>query len=170
VHDCTTACRAYDVCQYEKGGKCKLMKTYLETTEAMLLRNFEKQMDETKLYRIGMHLMPLYRILCRLKIEEVGFTRIIYTTDKGNYKLNPAVKGILDTITRIEQTWKTLGLDSSVIPIPEVPHPSSGKTSKTIPMMRNPHSTSYYSQIESGEGGKAKRMVRRKKKANGEGD
>jgi len=169
IHPCEPACRAYDICKYEKGGRCRLMKDYLTRTEAMIIHNFEEQLDEPALYRIGMHLMPLYHMLCRFKIEEIGFNRAVYTTDKGNYKANPVFKEIRETLKQIEAMWRGLDLDTPLVPVLPVPNPADGpqRNRNVVPMMTG-NGKSYYSRLEGGHVPKTRRIVRRR--VNGSGD
>jgi hypothetical protein len=113
--------------------------------------------------------MPLYRLLCRLKIEEVGFNRAIYTTDKGNYKANPVFREMRETIKQIEQIWKTLNLDVTVPPIPRIPNPVDGpqRDRNIVPMLTG-DGKGYYSQLEQGVVPKTKRVVRRRRIGDGE--
>ena len=111
----------------------------------------------------GMHLMPMYRTLARLKIEELGVNNIITTSDTGRKQANPIYKEIRDTIKLIDSLWHSLGLTKfAVVDIPD-----------DLPMGAD---DDYYSQVERGEvptkaqreamqkkGGKRRKLVRRKK-------
>ena len=102
-------CKISDTCRYEKGGRCTVQLLYVKSVNELIFRNFEG-LDEPTLYRIGMHLVPLYRHLCKLKIEELAVTNALYTTDKGIKKISPIYKEIRETIRQIEMQWKALDL------------------------------------------------------------
>jgi hypothetical protein len=113
VRDCDgDSCPAYIRCPHPKESYCKMQVLYLESVLSLILSNYV--CSEPELYRIGMHLIPLYKILCRLKIEELGITTLIYETDKGNFSSNPILKEIRETIKSIDSAWKELGLRGSV--------------------------------------------------------
>ena len=82
--------------------------------EDTLLSEYGERMDQTQLWRIGMHLMPLYSQLSLLLIEASSFTRIISLSDKGSYQVNPALKEIRAVIKEIEAMYKSLGIANKV--------------------------------------------------------
>lgn len=161
---CTdTKCKANVICDFDRRGRCTVMIQYLKGTSVMLFKNFGEVLDEPTFYRIGMHLMPLYRILCRLKIEELGITDIVRTTDTGRKQANPIYKEIRDTIKLVDQLWVSLGLTQyCMVEMPNEPDFAP--------------SDDYYSRVERGEvltkeeeealkkkGGRKRKLVRRKK-------
>ncbi len=90
--------------------KCEIMKQYLESVTSMLFRNYAEDWNEAQLYRIGMGLIPQYRQLCRLQIEELGLVGMTYVTEKGDPRLHPLVTAIRDQIVAIEKMWHSIGL------------------------------------------------------------
>jgi len=113
-------CNAFLMCPHPKNSHCTTQVLYLESVLSVILSNFNVEEDE--LYRIGMHLIPLYKMLCRLKIEELGVSSYIYTTDKGNFNAHPILREIRETIKMVESMWKDLGLDSEkkLVPNPSL--------------------------------------------------
>lgn len=103
-------CPAYLNCPYQKEGKCHAQVQYLKAVTSIVFNNFD-EITEPQLYRVGMHLVPLYKTLCRMKLEEIGTTSVAYTDSKGNRKVNPIFREIRETIKVIELTWKSIGLD-----------------------------------------------------------
>jgi len=103
-------CPAFLNCPYQKEGRCHAQVQYLKSVVAIVFANYD-EITEPQLYRVGMHLVPLYKTLCRLKLEEIGTTSVAYTDSKGNRKINPIFKEIRETIKVIELAWKTIGLD-----------------------------------------------------------
>ncbi len=112
-------CPAYDLCEYwvknRPGLKCKVEKTYLRAVTSSIYRNYISVLDEPILLRIGLHLMPIYQNLCRLKIAEVGITDILDEDSKGKSFINPLYKEMREHIKLLEQTWRSLGLSEYFI-------------------------------------------------------
>jgi len=106
-------CPAYLICKFKKVGRCYAQTQYLRAISSVVFRNYQN-LTEPQLYRIGMHLVPLYKTLIRLKIEELGVTSVLYTDGRGNKRVNPLFKEIRETIKTIESTWKTIGLEVDV--------------------------------------------------------
>src|SRR3989304_7856638 len=67
-------CPIFDRCPHEekkiKGGKCRVEQTYINSIGAMVYRNYKNTFTEDQFFIVGMHILPLYRHLCRLKIWE----------------------------------------------------------------------------------------------------
>ena len=103
-------CPAFALCGYEKVGKCKVEGTYLRSIAQILHRNFIDVLDEPTLTRVGMHLMPIYQNLCRLKISELGVDNPGEADDNGRALINPVYTEIWEHIKLLEQTWRSLGL------------------------------------------------------------
>ncbi len=121
VPDCKDEmCKAHFMCDFDRRGKCTTMMQYLKGTSQMIFKNFGEVLDEPTFYRVGMHLMPMYRTLSRLKIEELGVNNIITTSDTGRKQANPIYKEIRDTIKLIDSLWHSLGLtDYVVVEVPD---------------------------------------------------
>jgi len=111
VPDCTAEqCPAFANCIYDKKDKCKVIREGLKGLSFVLFRNFREKMTEDQLWRIGMHLMPLYRMLFRLNIEELGVDRVIVEDMRGIRRINPLYKELRETIKTIDLTWKAIGI------------------------------------------------------------
>jgi len=115
--DAVPMCRMNDcpietTCPYQKGPavKCQTHSQFLKSLSIILYRNFADQMDEPRLYRVGLHMMPLYKMLCKLLIVEHSIQDAIYLDDKGVRRANPVFKEIRDTLQAISKEWKALGL------------------------------------------------------------
>ncbi len=91
--------------------KCGIMRGYLTTITQVIFRNYMEDLTEAQLYRIGMGLIPMYRQLCRLQIEELGLHSMLYTNDKGDPKIHPLNNAIREQIIAIERLWQTIGLN-----------------------------------------------------------
>ena len=59
-----------------------------------------------------MHLMPLYKTLCKLKMEELAVTQPVFATIRGDRKADPVYREIRETMKIIMACWKDLGLSS----------------------------------------------------------
>ena len=107
-------CGAYDLCEYLSrnipGSKCKVETIYLKAIASVIYRNFNTVMDEPTMMRVGMHLMPIYQNLCRMKIIEAGVVVAVDEDARGKLGLHPVYKEMRETIKLAEQTWRSLGL------------------------------------------------------------
>jgi hypothetical protein len=120
--DCTgETCPAFGICEYEKVGKCKAMTLYLKGVTNVVIGEHLDDLTEAQLFRIGMHMVPLYRTLVKMKIEELGVTRIISSDDKGKLSAHPIYKEMREQIKLIELMWKTIGLHdiACATPLPD---------------------------------------------------
>ena len=115
-------CPIVEMCNYAKGPtiKCQIHSQFLKSLSIILYRNFAEVLDEPKLYRVGLHMMPLYKMLCKLLIEEHAIQNAIYLDDKGVRRANPVFKEIRDTLQAISKEWRALGLSgASSISVPD---------------------------------------------------
>lgn len=103
-------CQAYTQCQYSKKGQCSVVREGLKGLALIIFRNFDAILTEDVLFRVGMHLMPLYKSLLKLNIEEMAVDRAVYVDDKGMYRAHPIYKELRETVKQIEYAWKALGL------------------------------------------------------------
>ncbi len=116
-------CPAYDLCEYNvkehsaERLKCRVETTYLRSIASIIYRNFISVLDEPTLTRVGMHLMPIYQNLCRLKIAEVGVATPVETDEKGRTYINPVYKEMREHIKLLEQTWRSIGLTEYFIEV-----------------------------------------------------
>ena len=98
--------------------KCQVMLKYLKAVTQVIMTNYEKNMDEGQLYRVGMHIVPLYRNLCRFKIYEMGVRNVVERDDKGKKTVDPVYKEIREHIKLLEQMWKSVGITCSALTLP----------------------------------------------------
>lgn len=157
-----TNCIATEVCPYTQSGinkatgkfeqrKCAVQKNFLRSLSVILYRNYYEIISESQLYRIGMHLMPLYKMLSKLYIVELGVERVAYSDAKGMVRVHPVYKEIRETVKSISQEWHNLGLSNSPI-IPSLDEATSEST--------------YYENLERSSGleteATTSRLVRRR--------
>ena len=91
--------------------RCGIMQNYLSAITEIIFRNYVEDLSEAQLYRVGMGLIPSYRLLCRLKIEELGVESVCYNNAKGERKLNPIFNAMRDQIITIEKIWHSIGFN-----------------------------------------------------------
>jgi len=123
VQECQAdECPAASKCQYLERAmeqtscppvKCSVMATYLKSVSTTILGNYEDKMDEGQLFRVGMHIVPLYRNLVKMKIEEIGVRSVVNVDEKGKQSINPLYKEIREYIKLIEQMWKSVGISTA---------------------------------------------------------
>ena len=103
-------CSCIDLCSNPDRTKpCSVLSSYMSNVYEMMIRTYKGNLTEDTAYRIGMHLVPLYKILCRLKMQEFEETFVMVTNSKGDRKVNPIFEEIRKTILAIEKVWQNLG-------------------------------------------------------------
>ena len=102
-------CAAFDLCDFNKDNDCKVMAQYLKIIETTILG--ELDLSEGELMRVGLHLIPLYRNLCKLKITELGVLDPLSKNRYGNVSINPLYEQIKSHIVTIDGLWRAMGLD-----------------------------------------------------------
>ena len=113
VQDCRgEACPAANLCTYEWKGRCSVEMSYIRAITDVVYANYSDELTEPLLWRIGTHLVPLYKMLCKLKIEELGTRGVTRVDDKGRVMVNPVFKEIRETLKAINNEWRALGLTS----------------------------------------------------------
>jgi len=105
-------CPADAFCRYDKVGKCRCLYYFIMSIMNIVFRNFASDISEPQMYKVGMHLLPLYKMLGRLYIIELGERIGIWSTEKGDRKISPVYKEIRETIKAIEMQWRMLGLNT----------------------------------------------------------
>jgi len=136
-------CVAYDMCEYsvrnqEATAKCKVEATYLRSVASIIYRNFITVLDEPTLMRVGMHLMPIYQNLCRLKISEIGIGSPVESDDKGRVFINPVYKEMREHIKLLEQTWRSLGLTEYYVEAEMPDADLEFKDGEAVPLKKKP--------------------------------
>jgi hypothetical protein len=136
-------CPIYADCPHEErkkmGGKCEVEQGYINAVANMVYRNFKGQFSEDQFFIVGMHILPLYRHLCRLKVWEWSVREVMYEDDKGRRHLNPIYREIREQIKAISSQWRMLGIGKFEIMEPRNPWGASGKPEKSL--------TPYYDRL-----------------------
>ena len=132
-------CGCIDLCANPKDGEpCSVLSSYMGNVYETMIRTYKGVLTEDSAYRIGMHLVPLYKILCRLKMQEFQEIGVMVTNSKGDRKVNPIFEEIRKTILAIEKMWMNLGY---------IVTEGSGKKDKFVGAFNQ---RNYYDIIENG--------------------
>jgi len=112
-------CPTRDICNYKKIGKCSTQLSYIKAVVKFLVTNYWETITETQMFQFGMHILPLYRMLCKFKIEELSLESSLFRTSHG-IRANPLYKEIRDTMSLIMKMWRDVGIliKSSEFPDP----------------------------------------------------
>jgi hypothetical protein len=96
-------------------GQCSLQRQYLQSFVDVILRTY-RYIDEGDMFRIGMHLVPLYSQLCRLKIVEKSVVNVTFIDHKGVTRIHPIFREMRDTMKTITSLWREMGFQNTVNP------------------------------------------------------
>jgi hypothetical protein len=101
-------------CRHKKTKRqCQIQVKYLRAVTNIVLSKVPiHNLDEIQRLKIGFHLQPLYRALCRLKMEELSLRRPTQLTNTGTRAMHPVYREIRETIKVITTVLKDLGIDS----------------------------------------------------------
>jgi len=106
------ACSATEYCTYPRPTKfdstlrCGFMAGYLKGVSIVVFRNFKDKFNEVQWTKVGLHLMPLYRNLARMKIEELGLVSIFREDARGCVSMHPLYREIREQIKSINAEWQ----------------------------------------------------------------
>ena len=109
IDKCTDDCVIADKCQYSGSKNCKVMIAYIEKILELVQQEFYGTTNE-QLFKIGMHLIPLYRVLCKLKLVEASLSDMTYNTTQGGIRMHPVFRELREQFKIIDDTWKDLEL------------------------------------------------------------
>ena len=126
VQECQDSeCPIHDECKYVKKGPCTVQVRYLETIILTVMDSY-KYLDDAQLAKIGMHIIPLYSNLVRLKIIErsVKTSQIMQYTARGMF-VHPVFGEIRKTLQTISMMWKDLQIKPFNPAMPDPSDPSS---------------------------------------------
>ena len=104
-------CLAVSLCPYEKIGKCTVQLKFIQNTIKTIWSVYGMDLGQSQLYRIGTQLLPLYGILCKIWITEVGIKHVLEKRGSKGVFIHPIYKELRETIKTIDSLWKSLGLD-----------------------------------------------------------
>lgn len=107
-------CPIYPYCKTvytRQSVKCEAQKHYLNHVYKTLVMNKE-DLSQDKVDSIGLMVIPLYRQLFKLKVEESGIGSATLEDSKGKKYIHPLLREIRATIGEIVKTMRTLELGS----------------------------------------------------------
>lgn len=123
IQTCHQRCPIHSICTYKNttSSKCALQINYLENLTKTIFKTYRYCNDEI-MFKIGMHLVPLYSQLCRQKIVEKAVEELAYEDNKGVTRIHPIYKEIRETLKVITVIWKEMGFTPEMgtnLPVPK---------------------------------------------------
>lgn len=108
---CIGGCNRYSHCdERSDDGICLIAKEYMTHTINSIFPILRENLNPVTTFKAGLLLLPLYRMLCRLKIDEMGVGSTMYETARGEWKMYPIFAEIRKTISSIDRVWSSMGL------------------------------------------------------------
>lgn len=118
VQDCENQhCIAVDFCpadeETRRDRKCQIIMNYLRQAEDFVYKALGDEVDEFELFKVGMHIIPLYKQLARLKILEMSVSsrNMQEMTKSGTTKIHGVFKALTDTHNAIIRALTDLGIN-----------------------------------------------------------
>lgn len=113
---CYPNCPVYDDCPYQKNGRCKLEMTYMNKIFQNLVnpdpnKGIADQLNDIELQRVGIHLIPLYHQLIKMKKEAFAVRDISHVNKQGSIKIHPVFAEIREIIRCISKEMKDLDIN-----------------------------------------------------------
>jgi hypothetical protein len=127
IQECYESCPIHQDCKCKPAkekSKCIVQVQYLTSLTDMIFRTY-RYLNDDVLYKIGMHIVPLYSMLCRQKIVEKSVVNITYEDNKGVTRVHPIYKEIRETMRMILDSWKSIGVLE--MPNPNLPNAANMK-------------------------------------------
>ena len=118
INECTMdRCPIFMHCKHLKRERqCQIQVKYLKAVTNIVLANVTtRELTSIQRMKIGFHLQPLYRALCRLKMEELSLRRPTQLTNTGARAMHPVYREIRETIKVITTVLKDLGIDGEKV-------------------------------------------------------
>lgn len=108
-----------------KDTRCSVQEQYIESFVDMMITTY-RGIPSDELYRIGMHVIPLYAHLCKMKLVEKSLSGITFKDQFENPRIHPIYAEIRLQIKAITSIWKDLKLPAIIPALPPVAASSSG--------------------------------------------
>jgi hypothetical protein len=106
-------CRLKDICGWAKSkrplDKCQVESKYITRVTNTLLTNIGSRGDEMQWQRIGLHLIPLYIQLIKMKM--IALVVDIEATTKQGPKIHPIFREIREILKAIRSERDSIGID-----------------------------------------------------------
>lgn len=120
VDKCTSLCAVSDQCPYMTQGNCKVQYQYMKAVLELVQNEFVGTTAD-QLFHIGMHLIPLYQSLCKMKLVAASLTSMTYETLQGGVRVHPIYKEIREQLKLINDVWKGLELKKQELKRADIP-------------------------------------------------
>ena len=107
---CGEDCVIYEECPYVKKGKCSLEVNYMNN----VFNNINKMNDmftDIEMQRFGLHLVPLYHQLIRMKKEAYSLRRVSVSSKQGVVAIHPIFGEIREILRSIGKEMRELGVN-----------------------------------------------------------
>lgn len=98
-------CHIFDVCPYEKRGKCRVRTEYLSYVHTIMHGQIDPDNRLAK-FRLGMELIPLFNQLVDIKIAAYGAKPIYH--HKSGMSVNPILRELRACVKAISDTLGAL--------------------------------------------------------------
>jgi len=113
---CSDYCVIYEECPYIKKGRCSLETTYMNTIYRSIIspdpeKGVAELMSDFEVQRVGLHLMPLYQQLVKMKKVAHAVDEMVVSDKKGSVKMHPVFAEIRTVIRDIAKEMKDLKLE-----------------------------------------------------------
>jgi hypothetical protein len=113
---CNERCRIYNECPYIKKGRCSLERSYMNNIFNNIVsedpnRGISDMLNDIELQRVGIHLIPLYHQLIRLKKEAFAVKQMVHENKQGSLNIHPVFKEIREVIRCISKEIKEIGIN-----------------------------------------------------------
>ena len=124
-------CPVMERCRHIKIGRCHAQVEYLSRLATTVMGTY-KYLDDVQLYKLGQQIIPLYAILFRLKVEEMGIGEVIYETEKGTRLVHPIFKEIRETLKAIHMMWRDLEITPACFDPNRIPLDENGEVDGSL--------------------------------------
>ena len=113
---CSEHCCIYDDCPYTKKGRCNLEQNYMNVIFNNLIhpnpdKGIADQLNDIELQRVGIHLIPLYHQLIKMKKEAYSVRDISHVNKQGSIKIHPIFAEIREIIRCISKEINDLNIN-----------------------------------------------------------
>ena len=114
---CNDRCPIQDDCTFKKRvGKCGIEVSYMNVIFNNLIdpnpdKGIADQLNDIELQRVGLHLIPLYHQLIKMKKEAYAVRDISHVNKQGSIKIHPVFGEIREIIRCISKEIKDLGIN-----------------------------------------------------------
>lgn len=99
------ACNIFNVCPYEKSGKCRVRSEYLDYVHHIMHGQIDSD-NKMANFRLGLEVIPLFNQLIDIKIATFG--RPITSVGKNGTTVNPVLRELRACIKAISDSLSTL--------------------------------------------------------------